>query len=809
MIFKSKSMPIRSARHTLMATMIAATLAACGDSDSPAAVESNVASSSASNNGNNGSGNTNGNGANRTEGNFNRIAVFTVCSQEPAGCDSDNPTAAEIVAASTDGLTLVYTNSPDRSIGFVDITDPGAPIGLGKLAMGGEPTSVAVKDGWALVGVNTSADYVNVAGALVVVDIATRTEVARIDLGGQPDSVAISPNGQFAAIAIENERDEDLGNGAPPQAPAGYLTIVGLQGQPSTWKTTPVDVTGTRALYPGDPEPEYVDINDDNTAVLSMQENNHLVLVHLPSGKITAEFTAGTVNLTDIDKTEEKPARILLTETQNQRLREPDGVSWITNKLFATANEGDLDGGSRSFSIFDTDGNVVFDSGNALEHQAVRVGHYPDARSGNKGTEPENVEFANFGNIPHLIVAEERSSLLAVYDVTDPAAPVFKQVLPTGVGPEGVLAIPSRNLLVAASEEDSRADAIRSVVNIYRYSDDAARYPTIASVDDANGRPIPWSALSGLAAGDSANTLVSIEDSFYGSNRIFAIDTGSKPARLSVAAEITDGNDVLAGLSVSALPDPNVAAADPTRADVFDQADLAAMITADKHVNLDPEGIAVASDGGFWIASEGAGTVGEAARPVNSVNLLIKTSRTGVIEKAVRLPAAVEALQVRFGFEGVAEYSGKVYVAFQRAWTGEQNPRIGIFDPVTDTWSFLFYPLDAPESPAGGWVGLSDMASLGDGRFLVVERDNQGGPDAAIKRLYVFDGNGLQDGATVSKSLVRDILPDLKALGGPVPEKIEGLAVTAGGDVFVVNDNDGVDDNSGETQLLNLGAILR
>ncbi|MEZ5657441.1 MAG: hypothetical protein R3E83_02615 [Burkholderiaceae bacterium] len=103
---------------------------------------------------------------------------------------------------------------------------------------------------------------------------------------------------------------------------------------------------------------------------------------------------AGTIDLTDIDTTEEDPARILLTETQTKRLREPDGVSWITNKLFATANEGDMDGGSRSFSIFDTDGQVIFDSGNALEHQAVRVGHYPDARSGNKGTEQMGISNA-------------------------------------------------------------------------------------------------------------------------------------------------------------------------------------------------------------------------------------------------------------------------------------------------------------------------------------------------------------------------------------------------------------------------------
>ncbi len=40
--------------------------------------------------------------------------------------------------------------------------------------------------------------------------MADRTVTARCDLGGQPDSVAVSPDGTLAAVAIENERDEDV-----------------------------------------------------------------------------------------------------------------------------------------------------------------------------------------------------------------------------------------------------------------------------------------------------------------------------------------------------------------------------------------------------------------------------------------------------------------------------------------------------------------------------------------------------------------------------------------------------------------------
>lgn len=106
-------------------------------------------------------------------------------------------------------------------------------------------------------------------------------------------------------------------------------------------------------------------------------------------------------------------------------------------------------------------------------------------------------------------------------------------------------------------------------------------------------------------------------------------------------------------------------------------------------------------------------------------------------------------------------------------------------------------------------MGLSEISALGDGKFLVLERDNQGGPDAAIKKVYVIElGDFSMPGETVlEKTLVKDLLPTLMSFNGPVFEKVEGMAVDASGNVWLVNDNDGVDDNSGEQRLINLGAI--
>ena len=170
----------------------------------------------------------------------------------------------------------------------------------------------------------------------------------------------------------------------------------------------------------------------------------------------------------------------------------------------------------------------------------------------------------------------------------------------------------------------------------------------------------------------------------------------------------------------------------------------------------------------------------------------------------------MNAKQTSNGFEGIAEADGKLVDTFQLPWTGDlaNHARIGVYDLTTQTWSFMFYPLDVVTSVNGGWVGLSEIMALGSNRFAVIERDNQAGPDATIKKIYRIDLTGKADGSVLSKTLVRDVLPDLRGTRGHVLEKIEGLARRADGHVYLVNDNDGLDKGHGETQLIQLGRLF-
>ncbi len=69
---------------------------------------------------------------------FNRIATFAVAENLPADADKKAKTSAEIISASEDGNTLVYSDSPYGAVGFVDITDPKAPKGGGLVKIDGD-----------------------------------------------------------------------------------------------------------------------------------------------------------------------------------------------------------------------------------------------------------------------------------------------------------------------------------------------------------------------------------------------------------------------------------------------------------------------------------------------------------------------------------------------------------------------------------------------------------------------------------------------------------------------------------------------
>ena len=113
--------------------------------------------------------------------------------------------------------------------------------------------------------------------------------------------------------------------------------------------------------------------------------------------------------------------------------------------------------GGRSFSIFDSNGNVVYDSGNLTEMAAAITGTYPNKRSDDKGTEPETVTLGTVGGRTVALVALERSSNVVVFDVTDPRNAQFLQIMDVAgdsglVSPEGIT-MAGENMLISNEVE--------------------------------------------------------------------------------------------------------------------------------------------------------------------------------------------------------------------------------------------------------------------------------------------------------------------------------------------------------------------
>jgi hypothetical protein len=694
---------------------------------------------------------------------FNRIASFPVIQNLPQGKDASSLSSSEIIAASEDGMTLVYSDSPLGAIGFVDIKEPSAPKALGAVLVEGEPTSVAVAGSNVFAAINTSKSYSEPSGKLVTLSLSDRNELASCELGGQPDSIAVSPDKSLLAIAIENERDEDLNDGALPQLPAGYLVSLALNdGLVDCSSLKKIELTGLADIGADDPEPEFVSINEKNEIAVTLQENNHIVIVDGKSAQVLSHFSAGAVDLAQIDV--KSNGAIAFDGEQLSRKREPDAIKWLDDNRLVVANEGDYEGGSRGFTIFDRSGKVLYEAGASFEHAVAQLGHYPETRSKAKGIEPEGLEVAKFGDDTLIFVLAERASVVGVYKDTG-AEPELLQILPSGISPEGAVAIPSRGLLATANEADLIEDGgARSHVMLYQYGAELASYPQIRS-NLKDGLPIAFGALSGLVADENeAGKLYAVSDSIYANSpRIFQVDVTQVPAVITDAITVTRDGQV-----------------------------------AQK---MDMEGIALDGNGGFWLANEGN-------RDKAYPHALINVNAKGEIKAEIPLPVEIQEGETRFGLEGVTRIGtgddATLWMAMQREWGTDEKGFVKLlsYHIKSKEWGAVRYPLDKADK---GWVGLSEITAHGDHVYMV-ERDNQIGDAAKIKKLYRVALADLKPGKIgetlplVTKEEAFDFLPALKAqTNGYVVDKVEGFAIDSAGQAFVVTDNDGVDNSSGET----------
>ncbi|MFL2578808.1 MAG: choice-of-anchor I family protein [Parvicellaceae bacterium] len=225
-----------------------------------------------------------------------------------------------------------------------------------------------------------------------------------------------------------------------------------------------------------------------------------------------------------------------------------------------TDGDGDVDElyayGARSFSIWDENGNLVWDSGDDFE-QYIAANHPTffncndglasemDDRSDDKGPEPEAVTVGQIGNSYYAFIGLERQGGVMVYDVTDPTNPSFVNFIQTydttsgtmtDIAPEGLVFVPAdeshngENLLIVSSE-------VSGTVAIYELQDCISS----TAVTDSSCNSYLWNNIVYSNSGVYSDTL----SNSFGCDSIITLDLTI--FNISAAIDTISGNLVASG----------------------------------------------------------------------------------------------------------------------------------------------------------------------------------------------------------------------------------------------------------------------
>lgn len=343
---------------------------------------------------------------------------------------------------------------------------------------------------------DTDGNFLNAVTVGALPDMLTFTPDGRKVLvanEGEPnDDYSVDPEGSVSII--------DISGGVANLTQANVTTagFTAFNGQRDALRARGVRIFGPGATVAQDFEPEYIAVDrKSQTAYVALQENNAIGVLSLVSGTfvdilplgykshalsgLDASDRDGRINITTyanlfgmyqpdaialyevagqtyIVTANEGDARDYATFAEEARVKDLklDPVAFpnaaelqadaALGRLIVTTTLGDANGdglyeelyafGGRSFSIWDTQGNLVFDSGSQFEE--IIAQRFPDFfnfdnaendsfdnRSDNKGPEPEGITIGKIRGRTYAFIGLERVGGIMTYDITDPLNPFF------------------------------------------------------------------------------------------------------------------------------------------------------------------------------------------------------------------------------------------------------------------------------------------------------------------------------------------------------------------------------------------------
>ncbi len=467
--------------------------------------------------------------------------------------------AAEIVVYSPEVQRLYVVNADAGEVDVLDISDPSAPVKVNTLntsAYGKGANSVAVHG--TLVAVAVVGQSKQDAGKLVFFDL-DGNEKGAVTVGANPDMVTFTPDGAYAIVANEGEPSEDYTNdpeGTVSVISVADMTV--RTATFSGFDTVPdgMRIVKPGSSVAADVEPEYVAVSaDGSTAYVTLQENNGIAVVDIETAQVTKLLGLGYKDHSEVPfDASNKDGGINIKTWPVLGMYQPDaivayevgGVTYLVTanegdakdydgwseetrvakltldptafpnaaelqekgnlgRLKTTTSMGDIDGdgnheliyayGARSFSIWTTEGEQVFDSADDFERiTAARLGRdfnstndendSGDNRSDDKGPEPEAIAIGTINDRIIAFIGLERVGGVMAYDVTEPAKAEFlgyhnnrdfsgnAEAGKAGdLGPEGMAFIPAaqspngKDLLAVANEVSGTTSIFEITLN--------------------------------------------------------------------------------------------------------------------------------------------------------------------------------------------------------------------------------------------------------------------------------------------------------------------------------------------------------
>jgi 3-phytase len=406
------------------------------------------------------------------------VANPTALSQVTVGALPDmltfTPDGSKLLVANEGEPNENYTIDPEGSISIINVSGNIATLDNTKVttanftAFNGQEAALKAQ-GIRIFGLNASSaqdfepEYIAISpdnktavvtlqenNALAIVDIATSKVTSVVPLGFKNHNLA--GNGLDA-----NDRDVNGTSSGGGKINIQNWPVLGMY-QPDAISSFQI---GGKTYY--------ITANEGDSRVRPTA--NNIVPGQGEGGIFNEETRVASVKL---DPTAFPNAATLQNNANLGRLR-------ITNTLGDTDKDGDFDQlyafGGRSFSIWDDQGKLVFDSGDQLEK--ITAQQTPtffnanngstadfDTRSDDKGPEPEAVTVGYVSGKPYGFIGLERAGGgVMVYDLSNPVAPQFVQYIRTNsdISPEGLKFIPAfdspngKPLLAVANEVSNTA----------------------------------------------------------------------------------------------------------------------------------------------------------------------------------------------------------------------------------------------------------------------------------------------------------------------------------------------------------------